>query len=568
MRTWIGTLCALALLTSASLAEAAAPQTMVFEAAMTSAAGTPVVDGTYDLTFKLYVAQTSNVAFWTETAKVAVKGGRASHVLGSVSKLSGATFAAASEVWLGVSIGLDPELPRRQLQSVPFAMVAQTANGLSCTGCVASTSIKWTGDLDLQGNSIKVQNVTAKGINAQQVAAQAFIGDGSLLTGIKIPSGKCPSGQMVTGIDASGNLICAQAAVSGGALEQVSNGALSNQFQEVLSAPKKNVPIPDNTGIDALSNITVPDVGTTTSLKVAVDLENTDLSTLSVTLLPPDDKKTGYVVCDPCGAVNTKSYVKTFSGKLQSGDLSAWVGKNPKGLWNLKVKDTSFCLPQLKGNDKLCDVKNGTDGALKDWSITVANISKTDVLVQGVLQAQAGVKVGASSAPCIAKRAGMLRYIAGLGLQLCDGAKWDLVNKKRKPIHYVGSCNTNGSSSTRNFCLSKTLVNTAQDYLTVNTTNSGSSTSWNTGRVTIKKAGLYRVSWQQRSRGSTQAWLYVNQKQQMYSYQQNYSSYYGFNSGSRTIQLKVGDYINLRYYSNYNAWFNDGSSLEVEFLGE
>ncbi|HAN31002.1 MAG TPA: hypothetical protein DCQ06_05340, partial [Myxococcales bacterium] len=201
-------------------ASAAVPQTIVFEGALTSAVGGPVVDGTYDLTFKMYVAETSNVAFWNETAKISVKSGRISHVLGSVTKLSAATVAAASEVWLGVSVGLDPELPRRRLQSVPFALVAaqaQTALGLSCTGCVSSKAIKWTGDLDLAGNSVKVQQLIAKSINAQQVAAQAFIGDGSQLTGIKVPSGKCPADQVVTGIDASGGLICKASGVSGGA---------------------------------------------------------------------------------------------------------------------------------------------------------------------------------------------------------------------------------------------------------------------------------------------------------------------------------------------------------------
>ncbi|HAN31811.1 MAG TPA: hypothetical protein DCQ06_09465, partial [Myxococcales bacterium] len=181
--------------------------------------------------------------------------------------------------------------------------------------------------------------------------------------------------------------------------------------------------------------------------------------------------------------------------------------------------------------------------------------------------AQAVIKVGASSAPCTAKRTGTLRYITGLGLEVCNGSAWQGVNNN-KTIHYLGTCSSNGSSGTRTFCLSKTLTNTAGDYLSVNTTNASANTDYNTGRVTIKKAGHYRVDWNQRSRGSKQAWIYINSQSKSYAYDQGYSSYYGHMSGSRIFKLKVGDYINMRFSSNYTAWYANDSTLGVTYLGE
>lgn len=565
---WLVAVCLLAV--APMNAHAGAPSTLLYEGVLTTTGGAAAPDGSYSVTFSLYATKTAQVAFYSETAKVAVASGRLSHTIGETKPLNITTFAAASEIWVGVEVGANPQQTRRRLHSVAYALhatQAQTALGLACTGCVKASSLKWDSDLDLAGNSIKAQQVTAKSLTAQQVVAQEFIGDGSKLTGIKIPSGSCPSGQFVTGIDQSGNLVCKQGGTSGGALAQVSNGALSNQFTESWSAPTKNLPIPDNTGIDAVSNITVPSVGNAEKLSVSIELTNTNLSKLSIVLLPPNDKKTGYVVCDPCGTSDkVKTYKASFTGKLQSGDLGAWVGKNPKGLWNLKVKDNSFCLPQLPNNTGICDVKKGTDGVIKDWSVGLVTTSNQDVLVAGQLVAQAGVQVGASSAPCVAKRKGLLRYIDGQGLQVCDGKAWSSA-VGGKVIHYVGTCTSNGSSGTRTFCLNKVLANTAQDYVKVTTNNSGSASDFNTGRVLFKKKGYYRITWNLRSRGNQQVWLYKSGSQIHYNYHQQYSSYYSAMSGSRIIWFDVNNYFNIKFYSQYNAWYANDTTLEVEFLG-
>ncbi|MCO4760634.1 MAG: hypothetical protein KC502_03975 [Myxococcales bacterium] len=551
-------------------AYAGAPSTLLYEGALTTATGAAAPSGNYNITFKLYATEAGQTPFYTEAAKVAVAGGRLSHTLGASTALNLQTLAGASQVWVGVTVGNNKEQKRRQLHSVAYALHAKQAElalGLACTGCVKASSLKWDSNIDLAGNSIKAQQLTAKNVTSQTVVAQEFIGDGSKLTGIKTPAGSCPSGQFVTGIDQGGNLVCKASGVSGGALAQVSNGALSNEFSEVFNAPTKNIPIPDNTGLDALSTIKMPSVGTAQKLTLKIELTNSDLSNLSIVLLPPNDKKVGYVVCDPCGPNDSvKTFSKSYSAKLHKGDLSVWAGKNPQGFWNLKVKDTALCAINKQGNQALCDAKKSTDGLLKNWSLSVNTVSNTDVLVAGTLVAQGGVQVGATSAPCTAKRKGALRYLDGDGLQVCNGTSWSSAVGS-KVIHFLGTCTSSGSSSTRTFCLNKTLANTASAYLTVSKTNSGSATDFNTGRVVFKKKGYYRVTFNQRSRGSMQAWMYKNGSQIQYFYHQNYSSYYGSMSHSRIIWFDVNNYFNIKFYSNYNAWYANDTTLEVEFLG-
>lgn len=582
-KTSIRTLRALALVAavmlclSAGQALAASPKTMLIEGYVHTGAG-PAPDGEYELTFSLYGAQAAATPFWQEQAvKVQVKAGHFAYAIGSGKAIDAALLGNAAEVWVGLQVGQDPELPRSMVHATAFALraaVADVAVGLSCTGCVSAASLKWDADIDLAGQSIKATQVTAKTINASSVVAQEFIGDGSKLSGIALPSGSCPNGQAVTGINADGSLACKKltADTPTGSLQAVSGGTLTNEFVNLESAPTKKVPIPDNTGLDALSTITFPDVGIAKSLSVTLDIESSDLSQVAIILLPPDDKKDGYTVCDPCGKAGEKVLKTTLPvpTALKTGSLEQWIGQNPKGLWNLKVKDTGFCIPQLPGNNLICDVNKGTDGWIHDWSINVTTVSATDVAVKGQLYAWGGVRVGASGAPCTAKISGSLRYTDATGLQLCDGQAWGpLVPKKAGVIYYSGTCTSNASSSTYAFCLNKQLANTADEYLTVTTTGYGAN-DFNTGRVLAKKPGFYRFSFNRRGRGSScQWWMYKSGTQIGYGYQSDsYTTVYMNDSASRIVEMKANDYFNLKFNCNNTAWYANDTTLDVEYLGE
>jgi hypothetical protein len=92
---------------------------------LTDGAGTPVADGPYNLTLKLYGVSSGGAALWSETqSAVSVVRGIFSINLGSVSALA---LPFDQPYWLGVSIGADAELaPRTPLTSSPYALNVRT----------------------------------------------------------------------------------------------------------------------------------------------------------------------------------------------------------------------------------------------------------------------------------------------------------------------------------------------------------------------------------------------------------------------------------------------------------
>ncbi len=461
---------------------AAAPTTSLIEGMMTSAGGGAAADGTYDVVFSVYEAGSGGNATWSEgPVKVAVKGGQFSYALGTTKTLDITKLAALKSQWLGLKVGADPELARVKLHASLFALHAgaadkltctgcitadQVANGslsaaklgfnyagsktkggpasdLACSGCVTVDELKFDKDVDLGGNSIKAKNGTFTGdVAAGTVTATSFAGDGSKLTGIKTPSGECKNkGEVVKGINADGSLKCVAAldptALPADGLNEISNNLLTNQFVYSVAAPTKKVAIPDNQGTDAVSNITFPNIGTAQSLDVNVKVENTDLSNISMILLPPDDKKTGYVLCDPCGKKDEKKFDKTYNKanppKEQKGagkKIDGWIGANPQGLWTLKVKDVSFCVPQAPGNSVYCDATNAKDGWIADWSVKMQYISNQKVAVAGNMNVSGQIQVGTSSSSCGADQEGALRYNkAGKYMEYCNGQGWGPVHK-------------------------------------------------------------------------------------------------------------------------------------------
>ena len=413
----------------------AAPKTLQFEGALRSAGGGPAADGAYDLTIAVYAEAKDGVALWTEKSKATVVGGTFTIALGATQALNVVALAQAPALFLGVRVASDPELPRLPLHASLFSLHAASADvaaGLQCTGCVSLSALQIDGDLDLKGNALKAgaistttlaaDKATAKELTAQTITAAQFLGDGSKLSGIALPSGTCPNGQVVVGVAADGKLTCASTAASlpKDGLDEISNQMLTTQFQETFLPPAKDVgvAIPDNTGAEAVSTITVGDVGTAEGgIEVTVEVANSDLSAVGITLLPPDDKKVGYTLCDPCGKSQEKSYKATFPkpNSLKVGDLAQWTGKNPKGLWTLRVKDTGFCIPQL---DKVhCNVADSTDGKLVTWSLRFSVQSNKLVGVQGTLSLGAGGSAHAAAAAmgqALLGQAALIKGIPGL----------------------------------------------------------------------------------------------------------------------------------------------------------
>ncbi len=391
----------------------AAPNTMVVDGFLNSSGGGAVADGDYIVTFALYSVKKGGTAAWSEGPLVmSVKGGRFSHILGSEKPLNPTVLDKLQQGWLGLKISKDPEFPRTPLHAVAWAMRAGAAAGLSCsgcikgeqlaagsvsaaktgfpfagaktkggpanvaldvqcTGCVGVSEMKFDKDVDLGGNAIKAKKVTAAEVAAGTVSATSFVGDGSKLSGIKTPAGACKvNGEVVKGIKPDGSLDCVPAMDPQGfppdAIDEISNDLIHNQFIDESKGKKLNIADNNPTGVN--DKLVFPDIGLAQKLEVLVDLSNSDLSKVTLTLFDPANVK--YVLFDKGSKGKTIKTIYPTKTKPVSGDLTKWHGKNPKGTWRLQVVDVGF-------------LNNGVDGAVNAWSVRIQTLSNQKIEVKG-----------------------------------------------------------------------------------------------------------------------------------------------------------------------------------------
>ncbi len=167
-----------------------------------SASGEAVADGPHLATFTFWDAEVDGNMLWVEkSVKVVTKNGVFAAFIGETAPLSAAFFGAHPALWLGVTVGVDDELPRQPLTPTPLASwsaqcgqatTATAASGLSCTGCVDNTALGFT----FVGKGATTVSWDAD--NAQYV----------IETIASNPVGKCPDGEVLVGLSAAGDLVC------------------------------------------------------------------------------------------------------------------------------------------------------------------------------------------------------------------------------------------------------------------------------------------------------------------------------------------------------------------------
>lgn len=109
-------------ITAINIYSQAIPKQISYQGILKTAAGTIVPDGNYQLTFKIYNDPTGGTALWTEAQTVAVTNGVFSAHLGSIVPITTVPFNRIH--FLGISIGLDPELsPRTTLTPTPYSFM-------------------------------------------------------------------------------------------------------------------------------------------------------------------------------------------------------------------------------------------------------------------------------------------------------------------------------------------------------------------------------------------------------------------------------------------------------------
>ncbi|MSP92324.1 MAG: hypothetical protein EXR79_11055 [Myxococcales bacterium] len=136
-------------------------------------------DGKYGLVFSLYPNQMSSESLWQEAmVGINVAGGMFSTQLGTNAKnpLTVPLFADNAELWQGVSIDGDPELSRVRLWSVPYALSAEYAKKLQCTGCVTGKMLadKAVTAAQLAKDAVITVHRQDKAITAPKIGSFAF----------------------------------------------------------------------------------------------------------------------------------------------------------------------------------------------------------------------------------------------------------------------------------------------------------------------------------------------------------------------------------------------------------
>ncbi len=122
-------------LAASSLATAAVPQLISYQGQITTSTGTPVADGAYLIKFQIYDTAVGGVALWNSNYQnVQVTNGVYTYILGKDLPFPNGLFAGGNR-WLGVTIGVDPEMtPRQQMIATGYAFVSQNADSVNWSG--------------------------------------------------------------------------------------------------------------------------------------------------------------------------------------------------------------------------------------------------------------------------------------------------------------------------------------------------------------------------------------------------------------------------------------------------
>jgi hypothetical protein len=114
----------LALLLAGTATRADAPTLVPVQGILTDADGVPL-QGDTSMQFSIYDSQAAGAPLWSETQQLTITVGLFTAYLGAVVSLDLAHFRDHGELWLGIQVGTDVEMPRIRLGSTPYSGYAQ-----------------------------------------------------------------------------------------------------------------------------------------------------------------------------------------------------------------------------------------------------------------------------------------------------------------------------------------------------------------------------------------------------------------------------------------------------------
>lgn len=357
-------------------AEAAVPLKTPVQGMLRDNAGALVESGSFSVDFALYPTEEGVDAVWSESwpkeggdcsaaeppaGCVKVVGGVFEVMLGSHTDLDPAVFRANDELWLGMKVETDDELPRRRLGTNAFSFHAATADvagAVDCTGCIPTEALSF----DLCG----------------QVAS---------------------CGGIVT-IDADG--------LPADGLDEVSSGALTNEFDVGVTAGAPPVDVEAFTSGNVTIAMDEPEV--LRALSVSIEVTGVEGTDLKLELFPPNGASA--IVLHDAGPGDAGGLNRSWPPTPEvSGELAALLGTNPTGTWLLRVNN-------------LAAAGSGLVATVESFRIEYTVLRANRVRVTGDLVVEGDTFLGVAAAgdACGADQAGALRYQPGsTSLLICDG---------------------------------------------------------------------------------------------------------------------------------------------------
>jgi hypothetical protein len=157
-------------------ARAQAPPYLPVQGVLYDSAGTPV-DGDVVMTFSIYNTEIAGTALWSELQVILVEDGFYTAYLGEGTVLDLAMFRDNTDLWLGITVEGDSEMPRVYLGSTPYTGFAQYCGNIPDHG---HDFTDLTGTLD----------------------------PGALPGGVVVGAQTCTGTDKVSGVDATGAVVC------------------------------------------------------------------------------------------------------------------------------------------------------------------------------------------------------------------------------------------------------------------------------------------------------------------------------------------------------------------------
>ncbi len=165
------------MLVALSTTATAAPKEIHAQGVLRDAEGA-LMAGDQELVFAVYDSDVGGQALWQETVTVTVIGGVFDVLLPGDLE----TFPLPADLfheddrWLSITLAGQDELPRTRLSSVPYALQADLARDLQCSGCIASDEVDFNyASSDAPGGAATTALVANEALVAGNVSCQGCV---------------------------------------------------------------------------------------------------------------------------------------------------------------------------------------------------------------------------------------------------------------------------------------------------------------------------------------------------------------------------------------------------------